>query len=153
MKRILPILCLLITLNAFSQRDSKDRYEKLKALRVSYITERLDLTTQEAEKFWPIYNKYEEKLHKLRDELRSIIKTNRDNTLDEKLSAELVTMHIKTEETKAALLKTLVSDLKPILSSEKIWKLIRSEEGFRRKLIEQYRHRHQRKESPKKNKP
>lgn len=151
MKRILPILCLLITLNAFSQRDSKDRYEKLKALRVSYITERLDLTTQEAEKFWPIYNKYEEKLHKLRDELRSIIKTNRDNTLDEKLSAELVAMHIKTEETKAALLKTLVSDLNPILSSGKIWKLLRSEEGFRRKLIEQYRHRRQK--SPKKNKP
>ncbi len=150
MKRILPILFLLITLSVFSQDKFKERHEKLKALKVSYITERLGLTSQEAEKFWPIYNVYQLKIHNMRNELRAIVRANKENILDEQLSSSLIDKHIKIEETKAVLLKSLVSDLKPILSSKKIWKLMRSEEGFRRKLIQQYRQRQNR---TKKDKP
>ncbi len=56
------VLTLLISFNSFSQhRDSR---KKVKILKISYITEKLNLTKQEAEKFWPIYNKFDaERLH------------------------------------------------------------------------------------------
>lgn len=141
MKHILSILFLLITLSAFSQDKFKQRHEELKALKVSYITERLDLSTKEAEKFWPTYNVYQLKLHDMRNELRGMVKANKETPIDNQLAYNLITKHVKAEEIKAVLLKALVSDLKPVLSSEKIWKLMRAEKGFRRKLIKQYKQR------------
>ncbi len=148
MKYIATLLILLITLSAYSQDELKKRHDRLKALKVSYITERLDLSAQEAEKFWPIYNRYQSKLHDMRKELRAMFNNKDDISTDNKLSLSLIQKHLNTEEEKTLLLKSLVSDLKPILSSGKIWKLIRSEEGFRRKLIQEYRKRQKKSNMP-----
>ena len=53
-KFIFPILFLLMASISFAQ-GFRDKKEKVKALKVAYITEQLDLTTEEAQKFWPIY--------------------------------------------------------------------------------------------------
>ena len=64
MKRlIIPILTLFICFNAYSQRDGKMQ-ERIKAQKVAFITERLDLSSKEAQKFWPIYNAFEDKVTK-----------------------------------------------------------------------------------------
>ena len=34
----------------------------MKALKTAHITDQLDLTSAEAEKFWPIYNEFDAKL-------------------------------------------------------------------------------------------
>jgi hypothetical protein len=39
--------------------------EKIKALKVAYITEELNMNTKMAQKFWPIYNRYEEQKREL----------------------------------------------------------------------------------------
>ena len=41
----------------------KDRIEPLK---IAYITQKLGLTSEEAQKFWPVYNKFNDDLQKLR---------------------------------------------------------------------------------------
>jgi len=62
------ILFISISLNTFGQ----DRNDKIKALKTAYITEQLELTKAEAEKFWPVYNAFEEK--------RSALKTKPTKT-------------------------------------------------------------------------
>jgi hypothetical protein len=42
--------------------------ERLEALKIAYITKRLDLSPEEAQKFWPIYNQYAEELKRTRKE-------------------------------------------------------------------------------------
>jgi hypothetical protein len=54
---------LLVALSANAQDGIRDR---IKAQKVAYITEQLDLTVDEAQKFWPIYNRYETTIHRLR---------------------------------------------------------------------------------------
>ncbi|HEY2649829.1 MAG TPA: hypothetical protein VGI38_11585 [Puia sp.] len=45
---------------------------RLEALKIAYITKRLDLSPEEAQKFWPIYNQYAEELKRSRqDAIRS----------------------------------------------------------------------------------
>lgn len=39
----------------------KPTIEELKAMKISYLTEKLSLTPREAEQFWPIYNEFEDK--------------------------------------------------------------------------------------------
>ena len=59
MKRLIPILVLLIGLSGYAQRDGRMN-ERIKAQKVAFITEKLSLTAEEAQQFWPIYNAFEE---------------------------------------------------------------------------------------------
>ena len=66
MKLLLPLI-LFISAAAFAQDDAKkEKHEQIKALKVSFITTELSLTAEESEKFWPVYNAYEEKQRELR---------------------------------------------------------------------------------------
>ena len=72
-KIIYPIVFLLISTLSFSQ-GFREKKEKVKALKMAYITEQLNLTTEEAQKFWPIYNAFDEKQSELRHEkMRAIL--------------------------------------------------------------------------------
>ena len=50
-------IVVFITSSVFSQKRGENK-EKIKALKIAYLTEKLDLSSNEAEKFWPIYNKH-----------------------------------------------------------------------------------------------
>jgi|SRR5450432_927051 hypothetical protein len=57
--------------------------ERLPALKIAYITKRLDLSPEEAQKFWPIYNQYAEELKRAREDA---IRNNKSEIeLDESL--------------------------------------------------------------------
>src|SRR5690606_1178834 len=58
-KIIAPLLFLVATLSLSSQE--KQDWEKIKSLKVAFITEKLELTPKEAQSFWPIYNEHQSK--------------------------------------------------------------------------------------------
>jgi uncharacterized protein YfkK (UPF0435 family) len=115
--------------------------ERIKAQKIAFITEKLELTVKEAEKFWPIYNAFEAQTEKVRyEELRDIkrqIRTNPDmsdseaDVLLEKLSKAENQMH-------QAKVK-LVNDLKTVIPSIKIIRLKGAEDEFNRRLLERLR--------------
>jgi hypothetical protein len=64
MKRFLLLTCFAFTiLIGVAQNGSR-----LEALKIAYITKRLDLSPEEAQKFWPIYNQYAEELKRTRQD-------------------------------------------------------------------------------------
>ena len=70
MKKILTVLFLSVfaigILNAQTVKPGFEKYlEKYKAEKISFLTEKLDLSLEQAGKFWPRYNKYQNQ----RDEL------------------------------------------------------------------------------------
>ena len=141
-KIIFPILFLLITSISFAQgfRDKKD---KVKALKVAYITEQLDLTTEEAQKFWPIYNTFDDKQAELRHEkMRAILDRFEPGSvekLSEKEASALLTQMETIEENLFTLRKKFIKDLQGVISAKKIIKLKKSEEDFNRRLLKQIR--------------
>jgi hypothetical protein len=60
MKNLLSVLIILcwLTLPAQAQRPGNGWGGQLEAMKTTFITTRLRLTPEEAEKFWPIYNQY-----------------------------------------------------------------------------------------------
>ncbi|GGB07659.1 hypothetical protein [Puia dinghuensis] len=63
MKKLFSVLVILcwLTLPAFSQGQQQQPGPGpgvLETMKIGYITQRLNLTPQEAEKFWPIYRQY-----------------------------------------------------------------------------------------------
>jgi len=145
MKNILTTLLFVsLTLTAFSQ--GKEKKERIKALKVAHISEKLDLTEKEAQQFWPIYNAYDENMETLkRKKIRNIrheIKRNYDTLTDEK-AEELLSRLAEAENSIHNERIKLATKLKTIISPKKTLLLKIAEEEFNRKLLEQIRRRHQ----------
>jgi Skp family chaperone for outer membrane proteins len=54
-----------------AQNANSQRSEKIKALKIAFITQKLQLTSAEAEKFWPVYNQYDNEIRQLRTNNRN----------------------------------------------------------------------------------
>ena len=132
MKTILLIV-LLFTTTIYAQK-----HERIKAFKTAHITNALDLTTAEAEKFWPIYNAHEEKMMVLRKterrEIFHILKEDMDSLSDEDANI-LIEKGIKFKTTELQYHKDLVANLRGVIPPLKILKLRRTEEEFKRKLL------------------
>lgn len=141
-KFILPFVLALISFTSFSQgfREKKD---KVKALKIAYITEELNLTTEEAQRFWPIYNAFDDKQAELRHEkMRAILDRFEPGSVDklsEKEASSLLIQMETIEENLFALRKKFIKDLQSILPAKKIIKLKKAEDDFNRQLLKQMR--------------
>jgi len=52
-------------LGAKAQEDEARKAEKIQALKIAFITQKLELTSDEAQKFWPVYSQYENDMKQL----------------------------------------------------------------------------------------
>ncbi|MEO8822860.1 MAG: hypothetical protein ABI366_04735 [Ginsengibacter sp.] len=66
MKRYLLIIIAAFGFISFVQAQKGNGREKIRALKVAFISQKLNLTPAEAEKFWPVYNQYENEIIQLR---------------------------------------------------------------------------------------
>lgn len=151
LSRILPILVLFTTFNFYAQGERmKEKIEQIRAMKVAFLTTELDLTSSEAEKFWPVYNAFEDKQFELRHQkMGAFIKKIKDgsvNQMSEKEANTFLNQMESNDEELFMLRKKLTASLRSILPAAKIIKLKKSEEDFNRKLLHQYRDRASKKE-------
>jgi hypothetical protein len=151
LKKLFPILLLLISFSFYGQGEKmREKKEQIKALKVAFLTTELKLTSNEAEKFWPVYNTFDDKQFELRHQkMKSFMRKMNDETLDkmsEKEATAFLNQMESTEEEIFSLRKNFIATLKGIIPATKIIKLRKSEEDFNRKLLQQYRDRAHRKE-------
>jgi len=141
--KLLPLILFLITLNGFTQSRFKEKKEQIRALKIAFITDELKLTTDEATKFWPLYNNFEEKQRELKQQkIRSYMKrfeSGEVEKMSDKEATNFLNQMENTEDEMYQLRKKFVSNLKDILPPIKIIKLKKVEEDFNRKLLQQYR--------------
>lgn len=133
------IFSLIISTCTFAQKGKRDQF---KALKVSFITEKLNLTEKEAQKFWPIYNAHEQNMHKYRysgfRSLRQKLKDNY-NSLSEEDAQDYLNKFIELENKIHEEQTLLISKLRNVISAKKIIALKSAEEDFKRKMIDQFR--------------
>ena len=120
----------------------KEMKEKIKTMKIAFITEKLDLSSSEAEKFWPIYNAFDKAQMKLRHEkLRAIKNELKDqiDTITDEVALIKLNELLAAEAELNALKQTFHMKLKNVISSKKILLLKISEEGFNRQMMKRLR--------------
>lgn len=130
----LIILLLGLSQLGFSQDRDGRVMERIEAQKVAFFTQHLDLTVEESQNFWPIYNKYQE----LEKELRKQYKPNaqsKDMT-DEKAS-KMIADFFEMEEKQLDLKKSLFKELNGVIPPQKIMKLHFAEKQFKQRLLKQ----------------
>ena len=152
MKRIfIPILIMLMCLNLYGQRDGK-MYERIKAQKIAFITGRLDLSPEEAQKFWPIYNAFEEKTNDMRkNDLKEVRDAMKRGNLSEKEAQQILEKFMNVEDNLHEAKKQLVKDLGKVIPPQKIIQLKATEDAFNKKLMSILQHRRERMQEMRKN--
>jgi Spy/CpxP family protein refolding chaperone len=141
-KNLLLVVTLFISASFFAQRKDGDKRSQIKALKVAYVTTELNLTADEASKFWPIFNTFEDKQRAIRKENMLLFKNkSQAENLSEREASNLITEMESLETELYELKKKFISNLKDILPAVKIIKLKQAEDDFSRKLLQQYRSR------------
>lgn len=135
----------LLVINANAQSKFGDRKDKIKALKIAYITNELALTSDEASKFWPIFNAFDDKQQEIREgKSKAFLKKSTDEEFDQLSEKEASTMLTQIETSENEMFqnkKNLIAKLKGVLPAVKILKLKRAEENFGKKLLQQYKKR------------
>jgi hypothetical protein len=146
-KAIILVLVLLSGSYAFAQdetepaqRDPKSM-EKIQALRTAYISEKLNLTPDQAEKFWPIYHEFTQERAKLRQEFKNAQQDIDPNKPDPKAEQNLVNLGLEIKQKELNLEKDYSGRLLKVINAQQVMSLRKAEQGFRELIINQLQQR------------
>lgn len=137
---ITALIFILLTTGVHAQRPGQER---IRTLKIAFITERLGLTSEEAQQFWPVYNAHDESLQKLRRRERRQFGSQLPylEDLSENEAAKLLSELRTLQKEKHRLEQSLVDNLEGVLSAKKIILLLKAEEDFKKRLLQQVRRR------------
>ena len=136
---LLPLLVLMcVSLNA--QRPGMPRnnpqrpnLERVKAVRVAVLTEKMNLSAEEAEKFWPVYTEYEKEQKKIREKFQP----NKDIlALDDSAVEKHLFGMLDMEEELVKLKKKYYLNFSKMVGYRKVAILAKSDREFNFAMIE-----------------
>ena len=122
----------------------KGMKDKIRTLKVEFITEKLDLSSGEAEKFWPIYNAFDKAYMELRHEKLKGLKDNLKegiNMLSEKEALSKLNEMTDIEDELVKLKQMFRYQLDGVISNKKILLLKIAEDGFNRRMMDRLKRR------------
>ncbi len=117
--------------------------EKIKALKIAYLTGKLNLTTDEAQAFWPIYNTYQDakfEVHKAQMTISRTLKTKIDVLTDAELNM-LMDEYIALEQKEASLKVEYLQKFRKILPIKKVAMLQKAEHDFKVEVLRELKKR------------
>ena len=134
-------LLLLTTITVVAQGINRD---KIRAYKTAHITNALNLTSSEAEKFWPVYNEFDQKIYQMktlkhRQLSRKIRLAGGIEKLSEAEADTVLREFIEIDFNIANEKKKLHNKLTGIISSKKIIKLLKAEQSFNKELLKRLR--------------
>ncbi|MBX0332151.1 hypothetical protein K3G39_02770 [Pontibacter sp. HSC-14F20] len=115
-------------------QSGRSQDKNVEAAKVAFLTDKMGLTAEQSQKFWPLYNEYEAKRRELVRSYRSGYRQDVDELSDQEAKARLDGM-FNTREKELELEKEYVSRYQRVISSNQVIKLYRSEREFTKLLL------------------
>jgi hypothetical protein len=140
-KSVTILVILLVSSSmVLAQNPNQD---KLNAYKIAFFTRRLNLTPGEAEKFWPLYNEYQDKKMQIQKERVQLNRrVNQEGaTLSEQELIAAADKLIELQVVETELAVTFHKHLKEALPPAKVIKVYQAENQFRMQLLKQIQQR------------
>ncbi|MCB9071175.1 MAG: hypothetical protein H6543_01675 [Prevotellaceae bacterium] len=138
MKRYLLFISLFILsigfVNAQQRGCNNARREAMEAQKVAFITEKVGLTPEEAEKFWPLYNSFEAQRRDLRHQMHEIRRNITSDSNEEDYKKALNELQ-KIDMQQSALKLKYHKEFLKILSAKKLFNYYSAENEYKKELI------------------
>jgi hypothetical protein len=133
----------LLSVQTQAQVDPEKREARLAAFRAEVFTRVLDLSPEEAQQFWPVYNTYTDRREQLQKEIRP------GKQLDQMSDAEVeeqIKRHFDLKQREIELERDAVQQLRKVLPLRKVAKLPMAEREFRESLVKKLQEARERKQ-------
>jgi len=146
MKNTLFTLLILLPVFVFGQVGqppilSPEKRKELEGMKVAYLTNKMDLSPEEAQVFWPVYNQYRDEIDTHREEGRKkyqIFKINQADLSDAEIKEHL-SARFEYQREEIDIEEKYIDRFTEILSPQKVVALLEAEEGFKRELLKRIR--------------
>lgn len=155
--RILGALaCMLLALASWAQPPgppphlSPEKVKELRAQKAAYLTSKISLTPEEAQQFWPVYNKFDEETEALRRELGDHDRELRrkGEAMTEADAQAHLDKEMANRQKEVNLLRKFQADGKRIIGAKRMVELGRAERDFHREVIKRFQERRDGREGP-----
>lgn len=142
-KTFLIALSLFAAVSSFAQKPDmnheqfKKEFERIRSEKIAYFTAELDLSPEEAQVFWPVYNEFWKDYQSAHGKVMEAFRALRDideNTADSKTES-LIDNYVKAQKDESTVSARYSEKFKKVLPLKKVAKLYQAEESFRMKMI------------------
>jgi hypothetical protein len=133
--KILPALLVFLLSGTLLAQD-EEALKKIESARIALITERLELTPEQAEKFWPLYREYVAKRQELRREFMHARRAVNEKEMTEAESKKLLDKGLELKEKQLDLDKAYSERFNNVITTRQILQLRKAEDDFRQMLLD-----------------
>ena len=143
MKRKFILLMIFAGLGTIYISAQNPNRERLNAYKIAFFTRRLNLTPQEAEKFWPVYNEFQDAKNKIQLER---IEINRNFNMNELNMTEMEMREagdrlVDLEVREAEMVMEFHNKIRDILPPVKVLRLYQAENQYKQQLLKELQER------------
>ena len=146
MRSILLLFILTLSFTAFAQdsdpQNMRRGREEIESYKRAYLTEKLDLTPELAEKFWPLYNEFGKKRNDLRIERSKLRLDLSKSELDDNEADRIVKTELSLRKKEIELEEEYYEKFREVLTPTKLVALLRAEMDFNREMLRRLRKGH-----------
>lgn len=138
---ILLVLLLVCSIGAKAQQPDDQKEQLIKSQKIAFFTDKIGLTPDEAEVFWPIYNSYWEKKNKIIADRKNKMTyfTDHHQNMSEEEMTRYANQYINYEMELAKLLDEYHGKFKQILPIDKVMKIYLADYEFKTYLLQMIR--------------
>lgn len=123
------------------QRGKERMLEKMESMRIAFLTNELDLNSDESARFWPVYNEFSKKRMELRKDMMERKRNMRNEKLSEEESEKELEEQMAIQEKELTLKRSYYEKFKAILPAQKLAKLEPAEKEFNQEVLRRLKER------------
>ena len=137
MKKGLLILTVVLTIPLIRLTAQNPNLEKFSTYKIGFFTKKMNLTSEEAEKFWPVYNDYQKQKNLILREKALLMRdfNQNESLLDDSQLTEMGEKLIKYISDESSLAVTFHKKLKELLSPAKVIRYYQAENQYKIQLL------------------
>jgi len=136
---LMLLIAMVMTLKGYGQ--SQEAMAKIQSARIALITERLGLTPDQAERFWPVYREFNEHRRGLRNEIKSAREGVDPKSLTDEQGRELMSRTLDLKQRELDLEREYSQKMLNVISTQQVMSLKKAENDFRRMLMQRLEQR------------
>ena len=137
MKRLSIVLMAILIFPLTRLAAQNPNLEKLNSYKIGFFTKKLNLTSGEAEKFWPVYNEYQKQKNLIQMDKVNLIRDFNQNEakLNDSQLTEIGDKLIATIVQESTLASTFHKKLKEVLPPAKVIRFYQAENQYKIQLL------------------
>ena len=119
-----------------------EKREEIESYRIAFLTQKLSLTPEEAQRFWPVFNQFTAEMKAVKAnrvsnrDMKNDIQNQSDKDVEKMVDGE-----IATRQQELDVVKKYHTQFKQVLPIKKVAILYRAENEFKKELLEKIRER------------